>query len=160
MAAEATQLRRAVEPTRPPAQPTGRVLEEPRSPFYLLLVIPILSTLACLSVITFLYQRLLDPLCGSVPIQLHLNKFVWTAAILGTLGPIPNAPTSLLATGILVSLAPLTSYWSSLYTSTWGNPVVGPVVIHLVVLFPIIYLGIAFVSHIVVGAPELLSSMF
>jgi len=56
----------------------------------LLTVIPILLLIASTSPVAFLYIHALDPLYGSIPINLHIEKVVWAAAIIaGAFGPVP-----------------------------------------------------------------------
>ncbi|KAA1466507.1 hypothetical protein DENSPDRAFT_831357 [Dentipellis sp. KUC8613] len=114
-----------------------------------LLVFPILAVLAGLSLTTFLYRRVLDPLYGGVPTQRHLDKIIWAASITGGLAPSLPGWLSLLVSGILLCAMPNTSYWVALYTGRWGDPVYGPLVTHIVVLFPVMYFGVSLIRKMV-----------
>jgi hypothetical protein len=124
--------------------------EERKSHLYLLLVFPIVFLIASNSLITFLYALALDPLYGSIPVHLHLEKVVWAATIAGAFGPVPSLRPSLAILGCLVSAIPASSYWIALYTGRIGNPLMGSTITHLVVLFPIIYFGVSLVKRITV----------
>ncbi|TFY78516.1 hypothetical protein EWM64_g5497 [Hericium alpestre] len=123
--------------------------EPKQSAWSMLLVFPILSILAALSVVTFLYQRVVDPLYGGVPTQLHLDKVIWAGSILGGLGPTLPGWSPLLMAGVLLSAMPASSYWVAIYTGRWGSPLYGPVATHALVLFPAIYLGITLIKKMV-----------
>lgn len=125
-------------------------VEEPKSQLYIALVIPILLLIASNSLVTFLYALALDPLYGSVPVHLHLEKIVWVATIAGAFGPVPSLRPSLAILGCLVASIPASSYWAALYTGRIGNPAVGSIITHLVVLFPVIYVGVSLVKRIMV----------
>ncbi|KAI0307094.1 hypothetical protein B0F90DRAFT_1813906 [Multifurca ochricompacta] len=118
-----------------------------KSHIYILLIIPILLLIASLSLVTFLYLRDLDPLYGGVSINLHLDKIVWAATITGAFGPVPSLWPSLAILGGLVASIPVSSYWTALYTGRVNNPTLGSTVTHLVVLFPVIYLGVSVVKR-------------
>jgi hypothetical protein len=125
-------------------------VEEPKSQLYIALVIPILLLIASNSLVTFLYALALDPLYGSVPVHLHLEKVVWVATIAGAFGPVPSLRPSLAILGCLIALIPASSYWAALYTGRIGNPAIGSIITHLVVLFPVIYVGVSLVKRIMV----------
>lgn len=125
-------------------------VEEPKSQLYIALVIPILLLIASNSLVTFLYALALDPLYGSVPVHLHLEKIVWVATIAGAFGPVPSLRPSLAILGCLIASIPASSYWAALYTGRIGNPAVGSIITHLVVLFPVIYVGVSLVKRIMV----------
>ncbi|CAL1701230.1 unnamed protein product [Somion occarium] len=116
-------------------------------------------TLVTLSFVIFEYQRLLEPLYATAPVEYHLNKVIWSACILGSFAPtLPNA--AVLAAGILAALLPTSAYWVAAYTGRYHDVIWGPVVTHLLVLAPILYLGVGIVkaSHespdgnVIVGA--------
>jgi len=123
---------------------------ERKSYLYLLLVFPIVFLIASNSLITFLYALALDPLYGSIPVHLHLEKCVWTATIAGAFGPVPSLRPSLAILGCLVAAIPVSSYWTALYTGRIGNPLIGSSITHLVVLFPVIYFGVSLVKRMTV----------
>jgi len=125
-------------------------VEEHKSHLYIALVIPILLLIASNSLVTFLYALALDPLYGSVPVHLHLEKVVWVATIAGAFGPVPPLRPSFAILGCLVALIPASSYWTALYTGRIGNPAIGSIATHLVVLFPVLYVGVSLVKRIMV----------
>lgn len=104
------------------------------------------------SLATFAYLHLLQPLYGTAGRDLHLNKVVWAACIFGTLAPTLPAWPALLAGGLLVTAMPWTSYYVAIYTGRMGDVVWGPVVTHLVVLAPVIYLTAALVKALQVSS--------
>ena len=125
-----------------------------------------LVVLTALSLVTFGYQHVLEPLYGSAPTQLHLNKIVWVACILGSFtATLPLLPM-MLASGILLTTMGYTSYWVAVYTGRMGDVILGPLITHLVVLAPVLFLGVAsvkalqvslvllFVSRMLVGVME------
>jgi hypothetical protein len=129
----------------PQVQPEGK-----KSRLYLALVFPILLLIASNSLVAFLYIRALDPLYGSVPTNLHIEKVVWVATTAGAFGPVPPLWPSFAVLGGLVTLIPASSYWIALYSGRIENPAIGSTVTHLVVLFPVIYFGVSLVKRITV----------
>lgn len=132
----------------PQVRPEGE--ERKKSRLYLALVFPILLLIASNSLVAFLYIRALDPLYGSVPTNLHIDKVVWAATIAGAFGPVPPLWPSFAFLGGLVTLIPASSYWTALYTGRIENPAIGSTVTHLVVLFPVVYFGVSLVKRITV----------
>jgi hypothetical protein len=132
----------------PQAQPKGE--ERKKNRLYLALVFPILLLIASNSLVAFLYICALDPLYGSVPTNLHIEKVVWVATIAGAFGPVPPLWPSFAVLGGLVTLIPASSYWIALYSGRIENPAIGSTVTHLVVLFPVIYFGVSLVKRITV----------
>ena len=124
--------------------------EEPKSHLHIALVIPILLLIASNSLVTFLYALALDPLYGSVPVHLHLEKIVWVATIAGAFGPVPSLRPSLTILGCLIASIPASSYWAALHTGRIGDPAIGTIITHLVVLFPVLYVGVSIVKRIMV----------
>lgn len=131
----------------PQVQPEG---EERKSRLYLALVFPILLLIAYNSLVACLYIRALDPLYGSVPTNLYIEKVVWVATIAGAFGPVPPLWPSFGALGGLVTLIPASSYWIALYSGRIENPAIGSTLTHLVVLFPVVYFGVSLVKRITV----------
>lgn len=127
---------------------------------HILLIFPLFTIIAALSLTTWLYGRALEPLYGSVPTNLHLDKVIWAASILGTLGPAPPLWTSVAVMGTFFCSLPNLAYWVPLWTARWHNPVFGPVATHLLVLFPVAYSGIAIVKNLVVSVYSLLKNVF
>lgn len=123
--------------------------KEPKSRLYILLVFPILLLMMLHSLVTFLYVRALDPLYGSVPINLHIDKIVWVATFAGAFGPAPSLwPSFAIQSGLVASI-PLSSYYTAIYAARINNPSLGSTLTHLVVLFPVIYVGVSMVKRIV-----------
>jgi len=132
----------------PQVPPEGE--ERKKSRLYLALVFPILLLIASNSLVASLYIRALDPLYGSIPINLHIEKIVWAATIAGAFGPVPPLWPSFAVFGGLITSIPASSHWIALYTGRIENPAVGSTVTHLVVLFPVIYFGVSLVKRITV----------
>lgn len=132
----------------PQVQPEGE--ERKKTRLYLALVFPILLLIASNSLVASLYIRALDPLYGSVPTNLHIDKVVWVATIAGAFGPVPPLWPSFAVLGGLITLIPASSYWIALYSGRIENPAIGSTVTHLVVLFPVIYFGVSLVKRITV----------
>ena len=99
------------------------------------------TTLLTLSLVTHEYIRILEPLYATAPVQYHLNKVIWSAVILSSLVPtLPKA--SILVAGILITVLPTSAYWVAAYTARNHDVIWGPVITHLSVLAPILYLGV------------------
>ena len=124
--------------------------ERKKSHLYLSLIVPIILLIATNSLVAFFYIRALDPLYGSVPINIYIDKVVWAATIIGAFGPVPPLWPSFAIFGGLVISIPTSSYWVALYTGRTENPAVGATATHLVVLFPILYFGVSLVKRITV----------
>ncbi|KAI0254761.1 hypothetical protein BJV78DRAFT_1182797 [Lactifluus subvellereus] len=114
---------------------------------HIMLVIPMLLLMASNSLVTFLYTRALDPLYGRVAVNFHLDKIVWAATITGAFAPVPSLSSSLAILGGLVASIPVSFYWTALYTGRLDDPALGATATHLVVLFPVIYLGVSLVKR-------------
>ena len=110
-----------------------------------------LVVLATTSVATFGYLRALQPLYGTAARDYHLNKVVWAACIFGSLAPTIPAWPAVLVGGILLSAMPMSTYWVAVLTGRLGDPVWGPVVTHLSVIGPVIYLASALVKALQVS---------
>jgi hypothetical protein len=140
----------AVHISDEPAGPSQTQKKEPKSRPYILLVFPILLLLVLNSLVTFLYIRALDPLYGNVPINLHLDKIVWAATFAGAFGPVPPLWPSFAIQGGLVASIPISSYYTALYAARTNSPSLGSTLTHLVVLFPVLYIGVSMVKRMVV----------
>lgn len=145
----------ADSPRRPPAPgqlagPPTQQAEEKPSLLNMFLVIPILAIIAGLSITTHFYQRSIEPLYGTMATGQHTSKFIWAASILGILGPVPPTWPSVGAAGALICALPVSSYWVAVYTARLGDPVIGALLTHLLVLFPAVYFGVSVVKKIVV----------
>ncbi|KAI0796915.1 S-adenosyl-L-methionine-dependent methyltransferase [Abortiporus biennis] len=101
-----------------------------------------------LSLVTYGYQQALTPLYGTAATQWNLNKVVWSACILGSFAPTLPIWPSVLFGGILLTGMPLSSYWVAAYTGRWGDVIWGPVITHLTVLAPVLYIGVALVKAV------------
>ncbi|KAH9006743.1 hypothetical protein EDB86DRAFT_2867952, partial [Lactarius hatsudake] len=130
-----------------PTEPSQTQRKEPKSRLYILLVFPILLLMILHSLVTFLYGRALDPLYGSVPINLHLDKIVWAATFAGAFGPVPSLRSSLAIHGGLIASIPISSYYTALYAARINGPSLGSTLTHLVVLFPVLYVGVSMVKR-------------
>ncbi|KAF8272063.1 hypothetical protein EI94DRAFT_1718915 [Lactarius quietus] len=107
--------------------------KESKSRLYILLVFPIILLMMLHSLVTFLYVRALDPLYGSVPVNLHLDKIVWAATLTGAFGPVPSLWPSFAI--------------QALYAARMNSPSLGSTLTHLVVLFPVLYIGVSTVKR-------------
>ena len=133
-----------------PAKPSQTQGKEPKSRLYILLVFPILLLLMLNSLITFLYVRAINPLYGSVPINLHIDKIVWAATFTGAFGPVPSLwPSFAIQSGLIASI-PISSYHTALYAARTNSPSLGSTLTHLVVLFPVLYIGVSLVKRMAV----------
>lgn len=97
---------------------------------------------ATLFLVQFAYVRLISPLYSTVPTEQYVFHFVSLAFILA--GMIPaQTNLALMLVGPLICLSPFTSFWLASWTAkaSWASPPLGPAITHLVVLFPILYLG-------------------
>jgi hypothetical protein len=162
--------RHAATPSQRKEKQTAAVLDQAEEPSqiqgekhksyrYILLLIPILLLMVLNSLVAFMYTRALDPLYGSVTVNLHLDKVVWAATILGAFGPVPSLWASHAILGGLVTSIPVSFYWTAVYTGRINNPALGSTATHLVVLFPVIYLGVSLVKRTTVCAHALHSGM-
>ena len=147
---------KAVPISDEPARPSQTQRKEPKSRLYILLVFPILLLMMLNSLVTFLYVRALDPLYGSVPINLHLDKVVWAATFTGAFGPVPSLWPSFAIQGGLVASIPISTYYTALYAARTNNPSLGSTLTHLVVLFPVLYIGVSLVKRMAVRTIEFL----
>ena len=108
-------------------------------------------TLLGVSVATHAYERALLPLYGNAATQYHLNKVVWAVCIAGTLVPALPIWPSVLMSGVLLCAMPKTAYWAAALTGRMGDPIWGPVLTHLGVIGPIMFLGTAVVKALQVS---------
>lgn len=110
------------------------------------------AILVSLSLITFAYRRYLEPLYGSGPTNHHFSKIVWVGCIAGSFGPtLPILPAAF-AAGVLLLALPNSAYWVAVYTARFGDPVWGPVITHILVIVPVLYLGVAIVKALQVSS--------
>jgi hypothetical protein len=133
-----------------PVESSQTQKKEPKSHLYLLLVFPIVLLMMLHSLVTFLYIRALNPLYGNVPINLHLDKIIWAATLTGAFGPVPSFWPSFAIQGGLVASIPISSHYIALYAARTNNPSLGSTLTHLMVLFPVLYIGVSLVKRMVV----------
>ena len=72
--------RAAPPPTQTSSTPAPRAQppqKDAKSAAYILLAFPMLGTIAACSLATWAYKRALDPLYGTIPTDIHLNKAIW-----------------------------------------------------------------------------------
>lgn len=70
--------------------------------------------------------------------------------------PKPAICQALLVLGTLVQIVPHSTYWVGVHAGRYGNPIVGPLVTHVLVLAPVAFLSASLVMHInVSGLPQL-----
>ena len=93
---------------------------------------------ALASLAVFTYERALTPLYACHPTRFLLNKVLFAAIACAAVSPEKRRKTYLLAP-VLLAVAPVTSYLVASRTARWGDPVWGPVVVHVLVLFPIVF---------------------
>lgn len=132
-----------------PVESSQTQKKEPKSHLYLLLVFPIVLLMMLHSLVTFLYIRALNPLYGNVPINLHLDKIIWAATLTGAFGPVPSFWPSFAIQGGLVASIPISSHYIALYAARTNNPSLGSTLTHLMVLFPVLYIGVSLVKRMV-----------
>ncbi|KAJ7094525.1 spermidine synthase [Mycena belliarum] len=109
-----------------------------------------------LSLVLFVYERALVPLYGSAPSAYTLNSAVICAAFLAGAHPlkVSQARTVLFA-GVVLSVAPLATYWVAVWTSRWRSPILGPLTTHFIVLVPLLSALTTLVAEIkLVGNPR------
>jgi hypothetical protein len=100
----------------------------------------VLAILTPLSLAIFAYERTLVPLYALGPTQFLLNKIVCATIAFSSLGLFTlSISKAILLAGILLSAAPTTSYWVAVLTSRMRDPLSGPVITHIVVMAPIVY---------------------
>ncbi|CCM04878.1 uncharacterized protein FIBRA_07072 [Fibroporia radiculosa] len=105
-------------------------------------------TILGLSLVVFAYRRTLTPLYGTAPTDHHFNKIVWLACIAGSFAPALSASRATLAAGILLCIMPHTAYWLAVFSGRLGSPTWGPVLTHLTVIVPAIFLGFSIVKAV------------
>jgi hypothetical protein len=101
------------------------------------------------------YKAALIPLYGDAATQLHLASVLKASMLL--FGLFTHSTTSSMtlwvAEGVLPFFAPacllvmpLLAHHMAIYTSRWGDPVWGPIVLHLTLPFPILYVLVVSVA--------------
>lgn len=100
------------------------------------------------SIATYAYDRALLPLYGQAATQHHLNKIAWSICTIGTLTPSLPIWPCILAAGVWLCAMPQTTYWVAVYSGHLGDPIWGPVLTHLVVIAPLMFLATAVVKTV------------
>jgi hypothetical protein len=101
-----------------------------------------------ISLFTSAYERAVNPLFGSVATEKYLNYVVHGSTALGVILPRLPRPQLVLVLATLIQVASHASYWISVFAARHGDPVVGPLVPHLMVLAPVIYLAVSLAMSI------------
>jgi hypothetical protein len=94
-----------------------------------------------LSLSYFAYARSLIPLYGETAALRYLRVLAVSVIGIATSAPIPVDSLNLIGlASILLTTSPTTSYWVAAYSARQHDPVKGPLITHVVVFSPIIYL--------------------
>ncbi|CAK5262781.1 unnamed protein product [Mycena citricolor] len=98
------------------------------------------AILLALSLVRFIYERALVPMYASGPTTYALDSTVVAASLLAAVHPFGHVSASsvLLYASLLFSVAPLTVYWTTLWSARLGWPVLGPIATHTVALVPLV----------------------
>ena len=94
------------------------------------------------SLAVFTYERALTPLYACHPTQFLLNKVLFAAIGCAAVSPTGGRRRrkSYLLAPVLLAVAPVTSYLVASRTARWWrDPFWGPAVVHVLVLFPIVF---------------------
>ena len=94
-----------------------------------------------LSLFTVAYKKALDPLFGGTSTEKYLDHVVHACAVLAVFLPTISIDQALLVLGLLVQFSPHSTYWVSVYAARCGDPIVGPLVTHVLVLAPVAFLS-------------------
>ncbi|KAI6035057.1 hypothetical protein F5J12DRAFT_790765 [Pisolithus orientalis] len=81
------------------------------------------------------YKRTLDPLFGSTLTERYLDLVVHTIHRL------------ILGLAVLVQIAPHTTYWVGIYAARYGDPAIGPLTCHILVLAPVVHLSVSLIMY-------------
>ncbi|KAJ7044604.1 spermidine synthase [Mycena alexandri] len=113
------------------------------------------TLLVTLSLVLSIYERALIPVYGSGPTTYTLTPAVFLATLVAAILQLGGASSAqaLLTGGFLFAVAPLSTYWVSVWTSRWSWPILGPIVTHLLVLVPILSALAMIVVDLMVGLP-------
>ncbi|KAL4076178.1 hypothetical protein V8B97DRAFT_1923817 [Scleroderma yunnanense] len=121
------------------------------APTYKSLKVPFSGFLAVsfgLSLFTIAYKRALDPLFGGTPTEKHLNHVINACTILGFFLPKLTTCQTLLVLGTLVQFAPNTTYWVGIHAGRYGDPTIGLLITHVLVLAPVALLSVSLTTRI------------
>ncbi|KAI6130337.1 S-adenosyl-L-methionine-dependent methyltransferase [Pisolithus croceorrhizus] len=104
-------------------------------------VSPVLAVALGLLLFIAAYKRALDPLFGSVLTEQYLDLVVYSCTALAIIFPKPATRRILLGLTVLVQIAPHSTYWVGIYAARYGGSATGPLVCHILVLAPVVYLS-------------------
>ncbi|TFK43670.1 spermidine synthase [Crucibulum laeve] len=106
----------------------------------------VLATLS-LSLVLFAYERALIPLYGSGPTSFLLNKITLASIALSAVHPFKiSLNRNRFYAGLALSLAPNATYWIAVWSSRrLKDPVYGPALTHLAVVWPLTFILSTFV---------------
>lgn len=105
-----------------------------------------------ISLFTAAYEKAVNPLFGSVATAKYMNYVVHGSTALGIILPKLSRSLLLPSLATLVQVAPHTSYWVSVFAARNGGPVLGPLLTHVAVLAPVIYLAVSLATSIDVSS--------
>ncbi|KIY51928.1 spermine/spermidine synthase [Fistulina hepatica ATCC 64428] len=104
-----------------------------------------------LPLVSFAYERVLVPVYGSGPTSAHLAVTVMGAVCIAVSQPWRLLPASWLQyVRLMLFLAPNSTYYVAILSARRGNPVLGPLFTHLVVLAPLVFLHASLVIAVIV----------
>lgn len=101
-----------------------------------------------ISLFTVAYETAVNPLFGSVATAKYINYVVHGSTALGIVLPKLSRSLLLPSLAALVQVAPHTSYWVSVFAARNGGPVLGPLLTHVTILTPVIYLAVSLATSI------------
>lgn len=101
-----------------------------------------------ISLFTAAYERTVNPLFGSVATAKYMNYVIHASTALAIILPKPSRSLLLPSIASLVLAAPHTAYWVSVFSARSGDPVLGPLVTHAIILAPVIYLAVSLATSI------------
>jgi hypothetical protein len=101
------------------------------------------------------YKAVLIPLYGDAPTQLHLTSVLTASTLLAGLFTHPTSSPAAVRVAedglpffgsAYLLVMPWLAHHMAIYTSRWGDSVWGPIVLHLTVLLPILYVFVVSVA--------------
>jgi hypothetical protein len=104
-------------------------------------VVHLVITALVLSLALFAYERSIEPLYGSVSTAYYLAHVLYGASTVAYFAPAPSLAVSQFILAALLCAAPTTTYWVAVLTGRYGDPKLGPLVTHLIVVAPIFLVG-------------------
>lgn len=111
----------------------------------------ILTISVGISLFTAAYEKAVNPLFGGIATVKYMHYVMHGSTALGII--LPKLPRSFLlpALATLVLVASHTSYWVGVFAARTGDPVLGSLVTHAIVLAPVTYLAVSLATSIDVG---------